>query len=73
MRKLPSGEPYAGKPHVRFGGRGGVAIPTPINTGRAKNPIFSHARLTASNAHISRMQAAKLKLFKIRRTFASQL
>jgi hypothetical protein len=23
MRKLPTGEPYAGKPPVRFGGRGG--------------------------------------------------
>jgi hypothetical protein len=30
MRKLPTGEPYAGKPHVRFGGRGGQPFPTPI-------------------------------------------
>ena len=31
MRKLPTGEPYAGKPPVRFGGRGGVTpFPTPI-------------------------------------------
>ena len=31
MRKLPTGEPCAGEPHARFGGRGGRAlIPTPI-------------------------------------------
>jgi len=31
MRKPPTGEPYAGKPHVRFGGRGGPKpFPTPI-------------------------------------------
>ena len=32
MRKPSTGEPYAGKPPVRFGGRGGVkAFPTPIS------------------------------------------
>ena len=30
MRKPPTGEPCAGKPHARFGGRGGEAVPTPI-------------------------------------------
>ena len=32
MRESMTGEPYAGEPHVRFGGRGGPeeAIPTPI-------------------------------------------
>src|SRR5882762_1703214 len=31
MRKPATGEPYAGEPHVRFGGRGGQkAFPTPI-------------------------------------------
>ena len=30
MRKPLTGEPYAGKPHVRFGGRGGFAFPTPM-------------------------------------------
>lgn len=31
MRKLPTGEPYAGKPPVRFGGRGERKLfPTPI-------------------------------------------
>ena len=33
MRKPPTGEPYAGKPHVRFGGRGGETFPTPITEG----------------------------------------
>jgi hypothetical protein len=33
MKKPPTGEPYAGKPHVRFGGRGGRRpFPTPINS-----------------------------------------
>src|SRR5690606_5444118 len=27
--KPPTGEPYAGKPHVRFGGRGGESLPDP--------------------------------------------
>src|SRR5262249_20316444 len=32
MRKPPTGEPYAGKPHVRFGGRGGSkALPDPYH------------------------------------------
>jgi len=32
MRKPATGEPYAGEPHVRFGGRGGQkAFPTPIS------------------------------------------
>jgi len=30
MRKPPTGEPCAGKPHARFGGRGGETVPTPI-------------------------------------------
>jgi len=31
MRKLPTGEPHAGKPLVRFGGRGELKLfPTPI-------------------------------------------
>jgi hypothetical protein len=29
MRKQPTGEPYAGEPHVRFGGRGGASLPYP--------------------------------------------
>jgi hypothetical protein len=31
MRKLPTGEPYAGKPPVRFGGRGGESLPYPYS------------------------------------------
>src|SRR5712691_4128799 len=29
MRKPPTGEPYAGKLHARFGGRGGETLPDP--------------------------------------------
>ena len=35
MRKPPTGEPCAGKPHARFGGRGGDAVPTPIDVENA--------------------------------------
>ena len=31
MRKPPTGEPYAGKPPVRFGGRGGPNLPDPYH------------------------------------------
>jgi uncharacterized protein len=44
MKKLPTGEPYAGKPHVRFGGRGGrKAFSTPINL-----PVRSRSRPRSS-------------------------
>src|SRR6267154_257646 len=37
MRKPATGEPYAGEPHVRFGGRGvQTAFPTPID-GRSRD------------------------------------
>jgi hypothetical protein len=29
MRKQPTGEPCAGEPHARFGGRGGASLPYP--------------------------------------------
>ena len=29
MRKRPTGEPCAGEPHARFGGRGGLGLPDP--------------------------------------------
>ena len=29
MKQPPTGEPYAGKPLVRFGGRGGATLPDP--------------------------------------------
>jgi hypothetical protein len=31
MRKPPTGEPCAGKPHARFGGRGGATLPDPYH------------------------------------------
>jgi hypothetical protein len=38
MRTPPTGEPYAGKPPVRFGGRGGESLPYPYqgNIGRPR-------------------------------------
>ena len=38
MRKLSTGEPYAGKLHVRFGGRGG---PAPFSTPIAKRRLIA--------------------------------
>src|SRR5690625_7989642 len=38
MRKPPTGEPYAGKPHVRFGGRGGESLPDPYQGPQAGGP-----------------------------------
>jgi hypothetical protein len=32
MKKHSTGEPYAGKPPVRFGGRGGESLPDPYQT-----------------------------------------
>ncbi len=39
MRKPPTGEPYAGKPHVRFGGRGGVTLPDPYQQASMEREI----------------------------------
>ena len=62
MKKPPTGEPYAGKPPVRFGGRGRrKPIPTPIEKGGVfsecgikSNPlqskIFIPMRITCVNA-----------------------
>ena len=42
MRKLLTGEPYAGKPHVRFGGRGGrESFSTPITASELRRPTHS--------------------------------
>jgi betaine-aldehyde dehydrogenase len=35
MRKPPTGEPYAGKPPVRFGRRGGESLPDPYRRANA--------------------------------------
>jgi hypothetical protein len=44
MKKLPTGEPYAGKPPVRFGGRGGrQPFPTPIDSMRARVTAYTRA------------------------------
>src|ERR1700724_1739837 len=44
MRKPATGEPCAGEPHARFGGRGGpTPFPTPIEFGSADdNPGVAH-------------------------------
>jgi hypothetical protein len=31
MRKTPTGEPCAGEPHARFGGRGGLCLSLPLS------------------------------------------
>lgn len=50
MRKPATGEPCAGDPPARFGGRGGN-FPTPIERRRAKNPRqSSHKPLTPPRA-----------------------
>src|SRR6516165_8443923 len=43
MRKLPTGEPYARKPHVRFAGRGGESLPDPYRRKPAvrRSPYFN--------------------------------
>src|SRR5271157_599330 len=43
MRKPPTGEPYAGEPHVRFGGRGGPNPSRPLSEGTLI-PILSALR-----------------------------
>src|SRR6266508_1432677 len=44
MKKPPTGEPYAGKPPVRFGGRGRrKPIPTPIRERLAKHNIVTRS------------------------------
>src|SRR6516162_7943653 len=40
MRKLPTGEPYARKPHVRFAGRGGESLPDPYQDGLAHHILL---------------------------------
>ena len=41
MRKLPTGEPCAGKPHARFGGRGRrKPFPDPYQANSANKPGF---------------------------------
>ena len=43
MRKPATGEPCAGEPHARFGGRGGSAFPTPIGEAAWHDPLHLFA------------------------------
>jgi hypothetical protein len=55
MKKPPTGEPYAGKPHVRFGGRGGETLPDPYrrlirnpqmaDSGLRPNPPYAYRKV----------------------------
>jgi hypothetical protein len=46
MKKPPTGEPYAGKPPVRFGGRGRrEPIPTPIALWMRVNALMAQSGL----------------------------
>ena len=45
MRKPATGEPYAGEPLVRFGGRGGQkAFPTPISLLKSRSAFAMRLR-----------------------------
>jgi hypothetical protein len=50
MRKPTTGEPYAGEPHVRFGGRGGESLSYPYQSpgtrGQVWMPAFAGMTLT---------------------------
>src|SRR5699024_3883823 len=47
MRKPPTGEPYAGKLLVRFGGRGGESLPDPYQ-GRCPEALDCHVGCASS-------------------------
>jgi hypothetical protein len=51
MRKPTTGEPYAGEPHVRFGGRGGESLSYPYQSpgtrGQVWMPAFAGMTLAA--------------------------
>ena len=58
MRKPPTGEPCAGEPHARFGGRGGRAsFSTPISRGAAQ-PVTTLTGVTTDEP----LLASKLPL-----------
>jgi len=44
MRKLPTGEPCAGKPPARFGGRGGESLSYPYSHREVNLPVASDAK-----------------------------
>src|SRR6516165_1624649 len=45
MKKPPTGEPYAGKPPVRFGGRGGLNPSRPLSDACLPRQLSAHDRL----------------------------
>ena len=51
MRKPTTGEPYAGEPHVRFGGRGGESLSYPYQgrsmCGQVWMPAFAGMTLVS--------------------------
>jgi len=57
MRKTPTGEPCAGEPHARFGGRGGATLPDPYhienNTSLVKVQIASFMAFRSSKSYIA--------------------
>ena len=55
MWKPLTGEPYAGKPHVRFGGRGGAEPSLPLSSLAFNNCSFStiHYQLSTINYPLS--------------------
>jgi len=50
MRKPTTGEPYAGEPHVRFGGRGGESLPYPYQPAGSISRIAAEATKLAGVA-----------------------
>src|SRR5208282_692352 len=52
MKKPPTGEPYAGKPPVRFGGRGRrKPIPTPISSSLTFPAVHQRSSNVSSHSH----------------------
>ncbi len=41
VRKPATGEPFAGEPHARFGGRGAAPFPIPVTLGAFRRPAQS--------------------------------
>ena len=58
MRKATTGEPCAGKPHARFGGRGGESLPYPYREGGGYSKLVpavsAPARTDLSSAHCAK-------------------
>lgn len=52
MKKPPTGEPYAGKPPVRFGGRGGEKPSRPLSD--LRNSWIGAIRLSPIAPYIAR-------------------